>query len=891
MRLPWRKAETDLEREVAHHLAELAAEYERQGLTPAEARRKAQREFGMPELIKDQCRDESAWNWLGELRQDVAFGWRMMKSAPLVTVAAALSLALGIGANTAIVSLMDVVLWRPLPVAAPEQLSFVNWQVKKLQREMINVGAGAMYRDGGMDVANFFSAPFLTAAGVALQGQAEMAGFVAFEEQVSTSFRGAASVVNQRAVTGNFLSVLGVRPLLGRLLRPADDSKVAPAVSVVTHSFWEKHLGSDPTAIGQTLRVNNVPHVIVGVLPREFYGLEPGDKIALYTPLPHAATVLSNPRVFSLTEPSHWWLAIVARRSTATTPERLAVGLDAVFPSTWPLQPSQESQRPRVRVEPGTQGSGSLRREFRYPLLVLLALVALVLLIACANIANLLLARGQARAKELALRVSLGCSPGRLARQLFTESSMLAAMGAALSLLFAHATAGAIATLAPGDFGNLNVAFDVRLLAITGTVAVIACLTFGLFPAWRATRFDAKGSLREGAGSLGTAARSRWTAGRLLVVSQVAFSVLLVASAAVFVRNLQQILRADPGFHRSNLMLFDIKPGQSGYREEKLKAFYRELTSRLSALPGVTDVGLTGIRPMTGGGHWENLFSSGKLLVANVGVNDVTPGFFAAMRLAVVAGRPFAPTDLNTQSRVAIVSQDLATRLGPQALGSKIQLGDKAEGPFYDVVGIAAQASYARLTEKLGIVYVPSKCDNDTMTAIFRSTLPPAALLPQVRQAVASLDRNLPLVEPRSMEEQIGTTLKRERLFAFLCGGFGVLALVLSAVGLYGVLSYSATRRQREIGVRMALGATRGNVVSMVLSEGLWLAGCGLLLGAPLVYWLSQYVTKELHEMTPLDPTALGAGALTLAAASFAAALLPALRASGIDPMQALRRD
>lgn len=879
MRWPWKKEETELDREIEHHLTELALQYEAEGLSRKEALRKARREFGATELIKDQCRDESRWHWLAELRQDLVFGGRMMRATPLVTAAAVVSLALGIGANTAIVSLMDVVLLRGLPVRAPEQLTMIHWTADKYPRGACEGGAGSMWPDGAKRVGNFFPYRFLAAANEAAKGQAEVAAYVAYAEEVSTSFRGRSAVAHERPVDGSLLRVIGVTPRLGRLIEPSDDVASATPVTVASHRFWLRELGGDPAVIGQTIRVNNRPRVLVGVLPADFYGMDLGDRTALYTPLRHASALLGNP-FFDLQNQANWIVAMVARRAPGVTDAQLAPRWATVFPTVWAGQPKSAAETPAIRLDPGFQGQRGLRRDFEKPILVLAALVSLVLLIACANIANLLLARGEARAREIAVRLSLGCTRARLLRQLLTESAMLAALGGALSLGFAYATANLLARLAPGvDSQMFDVPLDLRMVLAAVAATVVTTLLFGLYPAWRASRTQLNGELKERTQRLG----------HLLVAAQVALTVVLVASAALFTRNLQNIMGIDAGFRTANLVMFSMNPGQLGYEGVKLANFYREMERRLEQLPGVEGAALSTVELLAGGGWWGNIKVKGATKPIDVGLNTISPGFLPALGVELRSGRLLREGDHAVTPLPAIVSEEVARQIGPAALGQRFTNGGETQE--YEIVGIAANVHHHRLTEKTNVVYLPADGKSQTINALVRTATPPQAAMPMILGAMAELDRDVPVVNIRSMDDQVSVLHKRERLFAYLCGGFGILALALSAVGLYGVMSYSATRRQQEIGVRMALGATPGRIVSMVLRDGLAWVAVGLLAGAPFVYWGAEYVKKELHEMEPFDPVALGSGAAVLLTAALFASWWPAWRASRLSPQVALRRE
>jgi predicted permease len=891
MQWPWNRSEDELERELAHHLHHLAAEFERQGHSREEAMRLARREFGGREQVKEQCRDERRWAWLSGLRQDIVFGVRMMRRSPVVTAAVILTLALGIGASTAIVSLMDVVLWRQLPVPQPEQLNLVHWQAAEWGRgELADSSSGSVMRgDPGGVVADFFSYPAFEAMRESVVAEASLAAY-SYPGTVSVSFAGLPAVAQRRNVSGNFLAALRVKPAAGRLLFERDDHPAAPAAAVVTYRFWQSVLGSASNPIGQTISINDRPHEVVGVLEPGFYGLLPGDATDIYTAMHHA------PRgEIVLHDNRHWGISLIARRAPGVSETQLQPAMQAAYASTWSRQPANPDTAPRVRLDDGARGLGSLRREFRNPLFVLGGLVGLLLVIACANIANLLLARATARQKEVALRVSLGCSRARLMRQFLTESALLAGLGGAASVLVAYLTVGVLGRFMTGRSQlPVDVAPDFRMFAIVSVLTAAALLMFGLLPAWRGSRMQSAGWLKEGAGSLGGASRHKWGPGRLLILAQMAMSVVLVMSAVLFLRNLLAIQSADPGFDRSNLILFGVRPGTSGYDESRLPGFYAELERRLSETPGVKSAGLASHRPMNIGGWWQRVRLEGASEWQQASINGVTPTYLPLYSPGVIAGRNLTWSDIRNGAQVVVISEDLARKLGGPGIVGRRLVFDRRPGatpPEYEIVGIAPAIAATSMKERPFAVWRPLDKATPVVTAVLRTSQPPLSVLPMVREAMAAIDPNLPMVETITMEDQIAKGLQRERMFATLCAGFGILALVLTVVGLYGVIAYNTSRRRGEIGVRLALGAMPADVLLMVLRDGLWLAVLGILAGIPIVWTGAKYVEKELHQMKPLEPATFALALGVLLAAAVLAVGIPALRASALNPTDALRQE
>ncbi len=897
MHFPWNRAESDLEREIAHHLYQLMAEYERQGHSHKDALRLAKREFGGSEQAKERCRDERRWPWIGGLRQDIVFGLRMMRRTPVITTAAVISLALAIGASTAIVSLMDAVLWCNLPVPDPQQLTSINWRGHGFPQDLVDSASGSMSEEDGWSVADFFSYSSFQVLRQSLSGKATLAAFHD-PDQVSVSFAGQPTVAQERPVSGNFFSTLELQPRLGRLLSDIDDNYAAPATVVLSHRFWLRTLGSPPGVIGRTIIINNRPLVIVGVLQSGFSGLFPGDPTEIYTPLHHVASVqrAEGAKVPPLEDNRFWGVQLIARRTPGFSDAQLRPLMDAAFRSSWPNPPKVAAKAPHIWLDEAKRGLGFLRRDLRDPLLVLGGLVTLLLVIACANIANLLLSRAVARQKEVATRISLGCSRARLMRQFLTESALLAALGGAASIAVAYLTEKLLDQFVAGErTAPIDTKFDIHILLIAAATTAAALLLFGLFPAWRAARLPSAPSLKGGSGIVGYASRHRWDSGRLLTLGQMAMSVVLVMSAVIFTRNLLAIQSTDPGFDRRNLIMFDLRPGTSGYNPSQLQQFYFNLERQLAATPGVAEEGLASIRPMNIGGWWETVRLAGHTEANNANINGVTPTYLSLYTPRLVAGRNIQWTDIASDAKVAVISEDLAAKLGgTSVLGRRFSFSDRPateKTPEFEIVGIAPAMAATSMKERPYVVWLPFGKESPQATVVLRTSQPPQIVLPAVRRIISGINRNLPMVDIITMEEQISKGLQRERMFATVCSGFGILALVLSIVGLYGVIAYNTSRRRGEIGIRLAIGAMPGDVVSMIVRQGMALAALGILMGLPVIWLGAKYLEKELFQMKPLEPASLLLSLGTLSAAALAAVAIPALRASTIQPAQTLRQE
>lgn len=891
MQWPWKKKENELEQEMAHHLETMADGLERQGMSREEALRRAREEFGHESQLKEECRDERRWNGLAQLAQDVRFGWRMMLKTPAITGAAVLSLALGIGATTAMLSVADTLLWKTLPVPAPEQLSELFWTYKSRPESLYKGSSGSNLREGSLFVADFFSPQGFQALRSQAKGKAEVAAH-SNGPPISVSYGGTVAVARMRPVSGNFLTMLQVRPHAGRLLTDDDDRASAPLVTVVTHRFWERQLGSDLNAIGKAIRVNNFAYTIAGVLEKGFYGIVPGDTTDLYMTLECQPGALSKDSWLygKTTDPLRWWLQVMVRRAPGVTAEEVRPLLQTAFASSWEVRPKTPESTPAIRVSDAAHGLGSLRRRYADPVWILLGLVTMVLLVACANIANLLLARAAEREKEVALRMSLGCSQRRLVRQFFTESLMLAGMGGVLSIGVAMLMGTVMLTIMPPGTGGLALSNtpDFRSLAGTAAVALLTAILFGLYPAWRTARVDVGPALKEGSGSGGTVSRRRWLPAKILVLVQVSLGVLLVTSALIFTGHLAEVINRETGFERGNVILFEIRPGELGYEGDRRKQFYMDLERRLEAVPGVELVGLSRTRPMRGGGYWDEIRLPGQEKGVGSALHHASPGFLAALGVPLLSGRNLTPQESVSNTKVAVLSEDAVRRLQlTSPLGAQIHISDAT----YTVIGVARQSRYAHMTEMPLVTYVPFDYVRSDSAVVIRTSVPPMAALAGVKNAVKEVDPNIPMVDVFTMEEQISRTLQRERLFAWLCGMFGVLALVLCAVGLYGLMSHTTARRTPEIGIRIALGASRGNVLGQVIREGMALAVAGFAIGVPLALYVSSIAQKQrfLPE-GELPQWTLAAAIGVLAVSALAAVAGPAMRASAVDPMRALRR-
>jgi predicted permease len=742
--------------------------------------------------------------------------------------------------------------------------------------------------------------------------------------------KGQAALAQGELVSGDYFAGLGVQPLLGRVIAPTDDQPSAPPVAVISYGYWGRRFGSDPTIVGKSVPMNGISFTIIGVAPSEFFGLQQGFLPEIWVPLRKKTELNEVREKQSAPKPrgqglevlkqataqsdfenrQAWWLRIMGRLKPGMSDAQARAELETIFRQSVSagLSPAPKPQDlPRIELRPANRGIETLRREFSKPLLVLMAVVGLVLLIACANVANLLLARGSARQRELAVRLALGAARRRLVRQLLTESLLLSLMGGAVGLLLAYWGSHLLVTFMSGGWQQVNVDVnpDARILGFTLGVALVTGLLFGLVPALRGTRVDLTPTLKA-AGPTRRVAPTKILGlaplglGKFLVVAQVAISLLLVVGASLFVRTLVNLETLDVGFNRNNLLLFSIDPTTSGYSGQRVAAFYRNVQERLAALPGVRSTSFSQHALISESYNRNDIFVEGykPKTQEDMGVGElgVGPGFFETMRIPVLLGRSIGAQDSETSPKVAVVSEGFARHYfpGQNPVGRRFGFSDKNPSEI-EIVGVARNAKYSSLNSDYDTgttVYVASLQDPEDLGQMnfeVRTAGNPTNWAPAIRQVVQGLDKNVPLSQIKTQTEQIDETILNERLFAKLTSFFGLLALGLACVGLYGTMSYAVVRRTNEIGIRMALGAQKRRVLEMVLKESLLLVAVGIALGLPLALAATRLVKSFLFGLTPTDPLALLGSTLLLAAVAALAGYLPARRATRVDPLIALR--
>ncbi|HEU4835419.1 MAG TPA: ABC transporter permease [Pyrinomonadaceae bacterium] len=860
------------------------------------------------------------------LLQDLRYGFRMLLKQKGLTSVALLSLALGIGANTALFSIVDAMLLKMLPVKEPERLVLF----KSVAPTEFSVGSynGSSNKDEQTGLINRTSFAYQTYQRLREQ-QGPMSDIFAFGNiGLNLIADGQAEIANGQAVTGNYYTALGVRPAVGRMLTDEDDKAGATPVAVLSHRYWQKRFGGDPGVVGKQVNLNNVPFTIIGVSARGFDGAA-----GVGTSKEVSIPVAIEPQLYADKQRSYmngagvWWLRIMGRLQPGVTREQAQAQLENAFlQSVLEHRAARQAaakasggnvigdldpkQYPRLVADPGGQGEMYSRKYYAPSLYLLLGVVGLVLLIACANVANLLLSRSVGRQKEIGLRLALGASRRRLIRQLLTESVLLSILGGLFGIIFAvWIKDGLIAVSLWGGRGMaLEPRLDWRVLGFTFALSLLTGILFGLAPAWRTTRVDLTPSLKDS--GRGSSAVHRSLLSRGLVVVQVALSLLLLIGAGLFVRTLLNLQRVDPGFNTQNLLLFDVEPALIGYKDDRLRQVYGQISERLEAVPGVQGVTFSRMALLSQSSHTSSVFLREALNATPDSEGRIAPSgeawrlivrenFLQAMGIPLLSGRTFGLQDITTSPKVVVVNQTFADKFFPNEnpIGKRFTYDPKKPDEL-EIVGVSRDAKYTSLREDIPpTVYSSYRQERPLASGTFevRTTNDPSATIASVRSVVRELEPNLPVMNVKSQVEQADETLRMERLFAKLLTLFALLAQQLAAIGLFGVLAYAVSQRTHEIGIRMALGADRGSVLRMIVKQGMILVLIGVALGLVGAYVLTKYLeswislSKMLFGVKVTDPLTYGviAGLLTLVA--LIACYIPARRATKVDPLVALR--
>jgi predicted permease len=821
---------------------------------------------------------------------DLRYALRTLRHTPAFTVVVVLTLALGIGANTAIFSLTDQILLRRLPVKNPDELVLFE-----------NPGAFA----GRVFNNNTFSYPMYREF---RDRNAVFSGVIGrFPAPLTLMIDGQSERVNGELITGNYFDVLGVHASVGRTLTP-DDDRVPGGhpVVVLSHDYWTRRFAGDPGVLNRTVALNGHPMTIVGVTQPGFHGIVVGESPDVMVPVMMKAEM--TPTWNDLESHQSRWLTLMARLKPGVSVPQAEAAMNVIYrqineEDVKAYTTASQSFRQRfvknyLFLRPGQKGRSDLRRQFSTPILVLMGMVGLVLLIACANVANLLLARGAARQKEVAIRLALGARRAAIVRQRLVESLVLAGAGAALGLVLAWWTGHLLLKTLPFDEAarTLSASPDARVIAFALSIAALTALLFGLVPALQSTRPGLASTLKDEAGSVvGGTGHARFRKG--LVVAQVGLSVLLLAGAGLFARSLYNLKTLNPGFQADQLLGFSIDPSLSGYSYERSIAFFQQLQEQLATIPDVRLATVSEV-PLLTDSSWSSTvlvegYTAKEGESLNPNVNAVGPGYFSTMGQALVAGRELTVKDAAGAPKVAIINETMAKYF----FGSQNPLGRhlgwrRTNVADIEIVGVVKDSKMLTLRDTaLRIVYTPYMQETElgSMTFYVRARGSAAGIAAAVRQVAQRVDPNLPIFDMKTMTETLDESLFIERIVAALSVAFGALATLLAAVGLYGVMSYSVARRTREIGIRMALGATRSSVVWLVLSEVAAMVLVGVAIGVPLAFALSRVVQTQLFDLSAHDPLALAGAAVILTLVALVAGYLPARRATRVDPMLALR--
>jgi predicted permease len=926
------RIERDFDEELGSYLEASIAEKTRAGMTPERARRAALADIGgSRNSVKHQIWSTRWESTLETLMQDIRFGIRSLRKSPGFTIIALLSLALGIGGNTAIFTLINQVLLQNLPVREPQQLVAFG-------DSMFGGIAGGIELG---DFGGYFPWDFakqLEANPGPFQGIASYGSFsnkVSVQPKLQGSQGATAILAPATLVSGDYFDVLGAAPFAGRTILPADDAVPGSgAVVVVSFRFWRQVLSADPAVVGKSIGVNGVPFEVVGVMPEAFHGfkqdLEPAD---LWMPISMQPTVLQQPSML-LPHSGLFFLHIFGRlnpgksavaESQAWLNQQVRVATFANEGGKVKPERRAEISRLAVPLVPAANGVSQVRGQYGDSLGILMAVVGLVLLIACANLANFLLARAMARQREIATRLALGSSRSRIVRQSLIETLMLSLAGGALGMGLAFVAAQAL--IAFVSQGNASIAIsptpNLQVVLFTLGVSLVTALLFGLAPAIIAARIGRRGALN-------TSVRTTQAAGsrtsrfwpKTLVTVQVTLSLLLLVGAGLLLRTLRNLQNQDYGFERTHLLMADFGEKLAGYQPHQLPALHQELVERLSAIPGVRSVALSATPPISAGAWTSNIDLEGytpapKEDMVSI-LNRVSGQYFETAGIKIVAGRPITPQDTASSLKVAVVNQTIAKKFFPHgdAIGRQVKIGvDSVAGPW-QIVGIAkdTKSQNPRYTEPIRMTYIPLAQIEPYMPAesrsaaktgaappreenqdryanmiLLRTTGDPSKTTADLRNAVAAIDPNLPVLKITTIQEQVSNLIAKDELISTLTSIFSLLALLLAAIGLYGVMSYNVAQRTPEIGVRLALGARMETVLWMVLKESLILLGIGVGLGLPLTVEAGKRIQDQLFGLGAMDPATFAIAIGVVAGMSLLAAWLPARRASRVDPLVALR--
>ncbi len=877
-----KRMDQDLQEEMCFHLERKIEEKQKDGLSDSEAQSAALRAFGNPTVWKEKARDQWGWTRIQSVGQDVRYSLRTMRENPLFTTVAVLSLAIGIGAGTAVFSLVNAILLRSLPVPNPHELRLIQWTGKEPQ---IDNFSGTMLDQAGYTTGDSMSYPLFLNLREQCASQADIFGYSTLYS-ATVRARREAFIAEGMIVSDNFFSTLGVRAHLGRLPGVEEGDTGAPPITIISHSLWEREYGLDPAIVGQSIRLNGRVYTIQGVLPAEFSGIHMGNRTDFFVPM-SALSHFKSDRLRS--DGRNWWIQLLARIKPGNDEKRFLSAIDLAF-ARWN---EGIMKNPKVILSPGHGGPDYHRNSYRKPLFLLLGIVAMVLLAACANLAGISLARGEARRHELAIRSAIGAGRWRLIRQALTEGLLLAVLGATLGTVFAYWLKSLLLTLLDKSSTGLSfdTSLDLRVLGFTAAITLVTALLVGLLPAWRAGRIDPSTSLKERSGP----GSSRSIVGKALVSAQIALSLLLLVGAGLFLRTLINLVNVQPGFAVENLLLFRVDPRSAGYKNEQTSPFYQRLQEELGRLPGVRAVTLLHLPLLSG-----VMSGGGGFVVPGAGTSQSKPNahrltisetFFSTMGIPILQGRGFRESDTGGSTKVVVINQAFARKYLPDQdpIGRTIHIPHK--NTDWQIVGLCGDARYTDIKLQVPPTFYYSYRQDPISSTFFalRTQSAPLSLGQAVRRTVAGLDPDVPVSEIQTQEWIRDRNIGQERLFAALCSSLAMVAVLLSCIGLYGLLAYTVSRSTRDIGLRIALGAQSGQVARAIVGKAFLLAMMGIVVGLPSIFLSVQWIHSYLYEVEPFDPFSLAISILLLSIAVVLGAYFPAQRAARIDPIIALR--
>jgi predicted permease len=899
-----RRVEEAISDEIEFHIEARAQDLIALGMEREDALRQARLEFGSLDNYKEEIRQARGLRLFDELRADAKYAVRVLAKSPGFAFAAIATLALGIAANTAVFGLLNEVLLKKLPVKKPAELVQFDVLLNPLKPDMIASISG----QGRRGAMTSFSYPTFVRFRDQNRTLSDVFAFSPIFRPLNVLVDNDAQIAQGQFVSGGYFTGLGVSAHIGRTIMPVDDNANAQPVAVISDAYWKARFAASPDVVGKTVAVNRVPFTIVGITPEDFYGtnvLDPPD-----FSLPMAMQAQIN-RDSSETGPWVWWIEMMGRAKPGIRREQVLADLQPLFEDTvrdsWDSRPQRyrtpsynsRTAMPRLRVNDGSRGSYLFRSiDFGPMLSLFLAISALTLMAVCANVANLLLARASSRQQEMSVRLAIGAGRGRLIRQLLTESILLALAGGAVGVALAYYGRNFLTWL-PSS-GVLPTGFkpsiDWRVLAFTAGLSFLAGLLFGVFPGLRATKSDLSPAMRTNPNRGGS---QRLLVSRSLMVAQVTVCLVLLVGAGLIIQSVRNLLAANVGFNAHNLVVFDIDSQLTKDNQAKTRQLYEAISERLEALPGVQSATFSGVRPIIGGGWWEffipdqNRDGSSE---TQVFMQNVRRNFLNTMEMPLLRGRGFTADEEANGSSVAIINETAARALFKDGdpIGRQLRYsenGGQQDHPAFEVIGVVRDAKYGRIEEAdPAIAYVPFSQGASGATFEVRTAADPRSLMPAMRAAVRDIDPNLPLRGLETQEDQIRDYIGMYRMFAVFTAVFGAFAVLLACIGLYGIVAYSVTRRINEIGIRMALGAARSDVIGLIMRGTYVVAGLGLVLGIGIALAVTHLISGGLlYGVTPYDPVTFVASAAIIAAVCAFAAYLPARRAARVDPMIALR--